>query len=156
MNSRYECNLFFSFNITRSYAFSINNFMRVEAQGATHILHGWHEQPRGILIFFVTEPDLVGQLKLIVWSMNPVGLHWWELVMCKERHAPTQYLTLTVSKSQPRRWNLTSTSTALQTVVGRLAAVRGNRGIELGAFFWNYLMACLTKRLDFLSLMLRF
>ena len=56
----------FSFNITRSYAFSINNFMRVEAQEATHILDGWHEQPRGILIFFVTEPDLVGQLKLIV------------------------------------------------------------------------------------------
>ena len=28
-------------------------------------MHFWHEQSCRILIFFVTEPDLVGQLKLI-------------------------------------------------------------------------------------------
>ena len=116
-----------------------------------------------ILIFFVTEPDLVGQLKLIVWSTKPVGLHWLHMtcvllepVKWMDRHAPRRDFTLTISKSQPRRWNLTSTSTALQTVVGRLAAVRANRGIKLGAFFWNYLMACLTNRLGSLCLMLWF
>ena len=46
--------------------------------------------------------------------------------MCKERHAPTQCFTLTVF-TQPRRRNLWSTSTALQTGFGRLFVTSGGR-----------------------------
>ena len=108
--------------------------MRVEAQETTYVWHGWHEQPWGILMFFREERDLPGQLKLIVWFMNPIGLHWLqktagsrEPMMGKERHVPTQCFTRTISTSQPRRRNSRSTSTALQTALGRLFATSGGR-----------------------------
>ena len=108
--------------------------MRVEAQETTYVWHDWHEQHWGILMVFREERVLPGQLKLIVWFTNPVGLHWLqttagsrEPVMCKEMHAPTQCFTLTVSTSQPRRRNLRSTSTELQTGFGSRVFTWGGR-----------------------------
>ena len=154
----------FSFNIAGSYTFSINNFVRVEVQETPHILHGWHELLWRILIFFVTEPNLDGQLKLIcmIHESNRLALIAEDsrsfracYVQGKARataifHTDSFQITTTVLKLDVDihciangRWKVGSCQ-------------RKQRNWTRCPFFFNYLMAWWTNRLGFLSLMLRF